>query len=106
LAIQAALAEAARVPLEVVHACAAVLRVCQTAAPLLNAAVISDVMVGAQLAHAGLESAAVNVEINLASMTDAQAVERLSAEVEESRAGMVDLLAEILATARSRIPRR
>jgi formiminotetrahydrofolate cyclodeaminase len=94
------------VPLEVVHACAAVLRVCQTAAPLLNAAVISDVMVGAQLAHAGLESAAVNVEINLASMTDAPAVERLSAELEESRAGMADLLAEVLATARSRIPRR
>jgi methenyltetrahydrofolate cyclohydrolase len=105
-AIQAALAKAAGVPLEVADACAAVLRVCQAAAPLLNAAVISDVMVGAHLAHAGLESAAVNVEVNLASMTDAQTVELLSARLHDSRARTDDLLAEVLATASSRIPRR
>ena len=105
-AIQVALAEAAGVPLQVADACAAVLRVCQTAAPLLNAAVISDVMVGAQLAHAGLESAAVNVEVNLASMTDAQVVEGLSSQLAQARAGTADLLAEVLATASSRLPRR
>ena len=45
--------------------------VAEEAAPILNPAVISDVMVGALLARAALDSAAVNVEINIASMTDA-----------------------------------
>ena len=105
-AIQAALSQAAEVPLQVAEACAAVLRVCQTAAPLLNAAVISDVMTGAHMAHAGLESAAVNVEVNLASMTDAQMVERLSTQLAQARASTADLLADVLATAGSRVPRR
>jgi formiminotetrahydrofolate cyclodeaminase len=105
-AIQSALAQAASVPLQVASACAEVLEVCQTAAPLLNASVISDVMVGALVAHAGLEAAAVNVEVNLASMTDAPSVARLSGQLAEARAGAPEVLAGALAVASSRIPRR
>jgi methenyltetrahydrofolate cyclohydrolase len=104
--IQEALGGAARVPLQVAEACAEVLEACQSAAPVLNAAVISDVMVGALLAHAGLEAAAVNVEVNLASMTEAQAVDSLSSALDRARAGTAETLAQVLETAGSRIPRR
>jgi methenyltetrahydrofolate cyclohydrolase len=105
-AIQQALVGAARVPLEVASACAEVLAVCQTAAPVLNASVISDVMVGALLAHAGLEAAAVNVEVNLASMTDAAAAEEIGAALARARAGAPQVLHQTLEAADSRIARR
>jgi formiminotetrahydrofolate cyclodeaminase len=104
-AIQSALGEAARVPLEVAEACGDVLAACEAAAPVLNPSVISDVVVGALLAHAGLEAGAVNVEVNLASMSDALAVERLANLLARARAGKAELLSRILATARSRSPR-
>jgi formiminotetrahydrofolate cyclodeaminase len=104
-AIQSALGQAAGVPLEVAGACAEVLRACEAAAPVLNPSVISDVMVGALLAHAGLEAAAVNVEVNLASMSDADSVERLRGQLGQARAGKAEQLARVLGTAGSRIPR-
>jgi formiminotetrahydrofolate cyclodeaminase len=103
-AIQTALAEVARVPLTTAQRCAELLELADAAAPTLNAAVISDVLVGALLAEAALESAAVNVEVNLATMTDRATVERLEAELRQARAGARDRLARILATGRSRFP--
>jgi formiminotetrahydrofolate cyclodeaminase len=105
-AIQTALQAAARVPLETAEVCATVLQVAEEAAPILNPAVISDVMVGAVLAHAALESAAINVEINLASITDASIAERLSGELAGARDGAAERLERILAAARARFPKR
>ena len=68
-------------PLETAQVCADVLEVAEESAPILNPAVISDVLVGALLAEAGLESAALNVEVNLAAMTDQSAVERFSKDL-------------------------
>jgi formiminotetrahydrofolate cyclodeaminase len=102
-AIQAALREAAAVPLETAHLCATVLEVAEEAAPLLNPAAISDVMVGALLAQAALESAALNVEVNLAAMTEERAVNPLEVELARARSGSGERLARVLETSRSRL---
>jgi methenyltetrahydrofolate cyclohydrolase len=104
-AIQAALQGAAAVPLETMRLCADVLALAEQAAPLLNPAVISDVLVGAQLAQAGLESAALNVEINLAAMTDVSATERLARASAATRDGAAQRLAGIVEVGRSRFPK-
>lgn len=104
-AIQAALRVAADVPLDTARISAEVIALAEEAAPVLNPAVISDVLVGALLAQAAVSSAALNVEINLASMNDAIAVERYSAELARAREGLAQRVERILATGRSRFPR-
>jgi formiminotetrahydrofolate cyclodeaminase len=105
-AIQAALQVAARVPLDTARACADALEVAEEAAPILNSAVISDVLVGALLARAGLESAALNVEVNLAAMTDANAVARLSEELQRARSGAAERVARVLDAGQSRLRKK
>lgn len=104
-AIQSALQAAAGVPLETAQVCADVLRLAEEAVPLLNAAVISDVVVGALLAEAALESAAVNVEINLATMTDAATVAELSAELARVREGAAARAQRVASVGRARFPK-
>jgi formiminotetrahydrofolate cyclodeaminase len=101
-AIQAALQKAADVPLDTARASAQVIELAETAAPLLNSAVISDVLVGALLAQAAVNSAALNVEINLASMTDAERVQHYSSELASVRAELEARVERTLAAGRSR----
>ena len=103
-AIQSALRAAADVPLESARISADVIALAEEAAPVLNPAVISDVLVGALLAQAALNSAALNVEINLASMTDAATVERYSTELAQTQAGVAERIERIQAAGRSRFP--
>ena len=103
MAIQRALHQAAQVPLETARLCTAVLELAETAAPLLNPSVISDVMVGALLAQAALDGAALNVDVNLAAMTDAPAVEQLQLQLDHVRSGSAERLQRILAAAQSRL---
>lgn len=103
-AIQAALQAAAAVPLETARLCAAVVHLAGEAAPILNPAVISDVLVGATLGQAGLASAAINVEINVGSMTDRLAADRFSSGLDHAQQGVAQALTEVLATGRSRFP--
>ena len=105
-AIQASLRLAADVPLETARAAAEVVGVAEAAAPILNPAVISDVLVGALLAQAAVNSAALNVEINLASMTDPSTRERYSSELARARAGIDAGVERILQAGRSRFPRQ
>ena len=63
-------------------------------------------LVGALLARAGLDSAALNVEVNLAAMTDPSAVERFSADLDRARAGAGERVERILGAGRSRMPKR
>ncbi len=79
------------------------LELAELAAPLLNRSVISDVMVGALLAQAALESAALNVEVNLAAITDAGAAHALQLELDRARSGSAKRLARTLDSARSRL---
>ena len=68
----------------------------ETAAPILNAAVISDVLVGALLAQAALESAAINVEINAAAMSDKGAAQQLTENLNQARNGVSERVQRVL----------
>ena len=68
--IQLALKEAMKVPLDVVKYCCEVLKLNQPLVEKGNPNLISDVGVSASLAWAAMESAALNVEINLAGIKD------------------------------------
>jgi formiminotetrahydrofolate cyclodeaminase len=69
-AIQEALKEAAKVPMQVAEACVQVLDLCTPAAELGNVNAVSDAGVAALLAEAGLRSAALNVIININAIKD------------------------------------
>ncbi len=103
-AIQSALVSATEVPLETARVCAEVLEVAEEAAPILNPTVISDVLVGALLADAALRSAAVNVEINVASMADTAAAERFSSQLETVRSAAHGRVERVINAGRSRFP--
>jgi formiminotetrahydrofolate cyclodeaminase len=103
-AIQAALRVAADVPLETARVSAEVVELAEEAAPVLNAAVISDVLVGALLAQAALSSAALNVEINLGSMTDPATIEQYAGRLAAAREGVEARVERVLAAGRSRFP--
>jgi formiminotetrahydrofolate cyclodeaminase len=69
-AIQAATAEAARPPLEIAEVAARIIELAAALPGRSNRNVLSDVGVAASLAGSALESAAINVEVNLATLKD------------------------------------
>jgi len=69
-AIQAATAGAARPPLEIAEVAARVIELAAALPGRSNRNVLSDVGVAASLAGAALESAAINVEVNLGALKD------------------------------------
>lgn len=81
-AIQRALAGAADVPLRTAAVAASVVQLCGDIIDGANVNVLSDVGVAAASARAALESAAINVRVNLASMTDADARTAVSAQLD------------------------
>jgi formiminotetrahydrofolate cyclodeaminase len=103
-AIQSALLVASEVPLETARLSARVIELAEQAAPILNPTVISDVLVGALLAQAAQASATINIEINVASMTDRAATERLTRGLAEAQAGVDERMQKILTAGRSRFP--
>nr|WP_241829902.1 cyclodeaminase/cyclohydrolase family protein [Parafrankia colletiae] len=82
-AIQQALIGAAEVPLRTAAAAAEVVGLCQRILDGANVNVLSDVAVAAASARAALDSAAINVRINLASMTDAATRDATAAELDK-----------------------
>ncbi|AEH09765.1 MULTISPECIES: cyclodeaminase/cyclohydrolase family protein [Protofrankia] len=78
-AIQTALVTAAEVPLRTAAVAAAVVGLCARIIDGANVNVLSDVGVAAASARAALDSAAINVRVNTAVMTDADARERATA---------------------------
>jgi len=103
-AIDLALVGAARVPLEVATIGAEVVRLCVRIAPLSNPNVLSDVAVAAAAARAAVDSSVVNVEVNLAMLTDATARTELAAALGPYTSGDVQAEAgRVLAEVRDRI---
>ncbi len=94
-AIQKALKAAAEVPRQVVLRCHEVLGELPELLEKGNPNLVSDVGVGAKLALAAADCAWLNVEINLASIKDAEYVDTLRAEMKETLAGAEKLTAEI-----------
>ena len=80
-AIEVALLQAARVPLETARACARVARLAAVAADKGNSNAASDAGVAALLAEAGCRGASYNVQINVSSLADASAGNALLVEV-------------------------
>ncbi len=79
-AIQAGYKKAAQVPLETARICLEAIRLCERAAAKGNRNSASDAGVGALMARAGVEGAALNVRINLGAITDAAFVADLAAK--------------------------
>ena len=69
-AIQVATADAARPPMEIAEVAARIIELAAALPGRSNRNVLSDVGVAASLAGSALESAAVNVEVNLAALKD------------------------------------
>jgi formiminotetrahydrofolate cyclodeaminase len=89
-AVQHAITEAMKVPLDIMRQCARVADVSVGLADIANPNLITDVGVSAILAEAACAAAKLNVEINLKSLTDAGLARQTAREIEglmESTAG-------------------
>lgn len=82
-AIQDAMRAAIAAPLDVMRVCAAAAEQGVAVAALGNPSASSDVQVGFALLGAGLRGAALNVDVNLGSVKDAEYVAGIRREVEE-----------------------
>ena len=80
-AIQRTTAEAARPPLRTAELAAQVIALAEGIHEGANVNVLSDVAVAASSARAALESAAINVEVNLAALHDRELAAGLAAEL-------------------------
>lgn len=82
--LQAALLGASRVPLELARTSRRLLDLCERGMTTAPAATVSDIGVGALMAEAALQGAALNVMINLASIKDAAQVKALSEDLDRA----------------------
>jgi glutamate formiminotransferase/formiminotetrahydrofolate cyclodeaminase len=85
--LQSALLGASRVPLEIAKTSRRLLELCERVVERAATATVSDIGVGAWMAEAALEGAALNVMINLASITDAAQVKALSEDLDRALDG-------------------
>jgi formiminotetrahydrofolate cyclodeaminase len=105
-AVQEALGAAADVPLATVAAAVQVIELAGRILDGANVNVLSDVAVAASSARSALQSARINVEVNLGSMTDQARRDALQARLDVHRVGDAEKKAdEIVAAVRRRILR-
>jgi formiminotetrahydrofolate cyclodeaminase len=100
---QAALREAAAVPLSIAERCARVVALALPAAELGNTWAVTDAGVGALLAAAAARAALLNVEINLAAIADADYVAELQRRMAAATDGLDEACARVQAAARARM---
>jgi formiminotetrahydrofolate cyclodeaminase len=103
--VQTALLAASRVPLELARTSRRLLDACERGLPSAPAAAVSDVGVGALLAEAALEGAAMNVMINLSSLKDRAQVKTLSEDLDRALDGSAAQRKRITDFVESRIAR-
>ncbi len=102
-AIQAALKQAADVPLACAELCAQVIRLTQPMAAIGNKNVISDAGVAVVAAEAALRSAALNVYVNIGAIKDEAFVTDRRQRLEKILAGSGQLTDEVYALVKSRL---
>ena len=102
-AIQAALREATQVPAGVVRLCEGVAAWSRVAADKGNPQVISDAAVAALLADAAAQSAALNVRINLVSLSSPRSADPLWVEIQRRLDGIRAVRDDVLRTAYEKI---
>ena len=101
--IQEALQGAAEAPLRIAERAREALNLCRTLEEIGNPNVISDVGVAAIAAHAALESAELNVLINLKAIKDRALAETLLQRLDAARGGAAPMTQDILATVREKM---
>lgn len=102
-ALQAALAGACEVPLEIMRACADVIGECDLMARDGSRMAVSDAGVAVAFAKAALLGASLNVYINVGSMTDADRAARYRAEADRLIADGSTLADEVYAYVADRL---
>ncbi|MBI4318293.1 MAG: cyclodeaminase/cyclohydrolase family protein [Chloroflexi bacterium] len=95
-AIDQALKEACGVPMQIAAACAELIELCEPAVQKGNVGAISDVGVGVLMAQAGLESATLNVKINLGSIKDAEFVQQAGETLASYLRNKAEIKADVL----------
>ncbi len=80
--IQEATLEASRVPLEIARKCARLVELADPAARMTNVQAIGDVAMAAYLAEGALRGAVINIDINLRSVKDQEAVRQLNEQAQ------------------------
>jgi formiminotetrahydrofolate cyclodeaminase len=101
--IQEALKGAAEAPLRIAEQARQALDLCRTLGEIGNTNVISDIGVAVITAHAALESAELNVLINLKAIKDRALAELLLQRLNTARGGAAPLAQDILATVREKM---
>ena len=102
-AIQEALQNATRVPLQCAHACVEIIKLSLIAAEKGNKNVISDAGVAVVAAHAALRSAALNVQVNIGTIKDEAFVTNAARELENLMDGIDQLTGEIYQMVRQKL---
>ncbi len=86
--IQEATIEASRVPLRIAEKCARIVELAGPAARLTNVQAIGDVAMAAYLAEGALRGAVINIDINLRSVKDQEAVRQLNEQAQALLPGL------------------
>lgn len=102
-AIQQVTRQAAIVPLRAAQAAAAILPLCTALAPRVGRLIVSDIGVAAVLARSTVQSAILNIEINLAGLDDQRFVRETRAQIEDLSIGLGEETEGVLAIVRGRI---
>jgi formiminotetrahydrofolate cyclodeaminase len=102
-AIQKVTRVAAEVPMHTARAAAALIPLCTSLASRCSRLIVSDIGVAALLARATVQSAVLNVEINLSGLEDKIFVRQTRAQIEDIVIGLGEEAEGILEIVRSRI---
>jgi formiminotetrahydrofolate cyclodeaminase len=102
-AIQQVTRLAAEVPLRTAQAAASILPLCTALAPRVGRLIVSDIGVAAILARATVQSAIINIEINLSGLEDQIFVRETRAQVEDLIIGLSEETEGVVAIVRGRI---
>jgi formiminotetrahydrofolate cyclodeaminase len=102
-AIQKLTRHAAEVPLRTARAAARLVPLCTALSNRCSRLLVSDVGVAATLARATTQSSLINVEVNLASLTDQAYVREMRAQMEDMTVGLNDEAKGVLEVVVTRI---
>jgi len=102
-AMQAALKEAAEVPLTIAERCSQIVDLALPAAEMGNQWAVSDAGVAVLLAEAAMRAALLNVTINLASIKDAGFVQEAEARIVALTAGKADVKGRVTSVVNDKI---
>ncbi|NTU84042.1 MAG: cyclodeaminase/cyclohydrolase family protein [Chloroflexales bacterium] len=102
-AIQQVTRQAAIVPLRAAQAAAAILPLCTALAPRVGRLIVSDIGVAAMLARASVQSAILNIEINLAGLEEQIFVRETRAQITDMIIGLSEETEGIVEIVRGRI---